>query len=91
VIWIIGQLYAVLLFKSRALRFLGRFFGRSVGSLLQIMLLHRVTHPVMGPEHASGMPPPIFYRQSSTNDLGAMAHRVGAKHLVLKAHGGSIK
>jgi ribonuclease Z len=29
------------------------------------------------------MPPPIFYRQSTTSELGAMVHRVGAKHLLL--------
>ena len=37
----------------------------------------------MGPPHGSTMPPPIFYRQSATNDLGAMAKRVGAKILML--------
>jgi ribonuclease Z len=47
------------------------------------IIVHSNTHPVMGPDHDSGMPPPIFYRQSSTSDLGAMAQRVGAKHLVL--------
>ena len=29
------------------------------------------------------MPPPIFFRQSTASDLGAMAQRAGAKHLVL--------
>jgi ribonuclease Z len=29
------------------------------------------------------MPPPIFYRQSTAFDLGAMAKRVGAKYLML--------
>jgi ribonuclease Z len=29
------------------------------------------------------MPPPIFYRQSLVTDLGAMAQRVGARHLML--------
>jgi ribonuclease Z len=37
----------------------------------------------MGPDQGSGMPPPIFYRQSLASDLGAMAKRVGAKHLML--------
>jgi len=37
----------------------------------------------MGPERDSGMPPPLFYRQSSASDLGAMAQRAGAKSLVL--------
>jgi len=36
------------------------------------------------------MPPPIYYRQSSTTDLGAMAKRVGAKHLMLTHMGPSI-
>ena len=45
--------------------------------------MHSTIHPVMGPDRDSGMPPPIFYRQSSASDLGAMAQRAGAKHLVL--------
>jgi len=47
------------------------------------VIVHTTLHPVMGPDKSSGMPPPIFYRQSSTSDLGAMAKRVGAKYLVL--------
>jgi ribonuclease Z len=47
------------------------------------VIVHSTIHPVMGPDRDSGMPPPIFYRQSSASDLGAMAHRTGAKHLVL--------
>jgi ribonuclease Z len=47
------------------------------------VIVHSAIHPVMGPERDSGMPPPIFYRQSSASDLGAMAQRTGAKHLVL--------
>ena len=43
------------------------------------IIVHSTMHPVMGPDRDSGMPPPIFYRQSSTTDLGAMAKRVGAK------------
>jgi ribonuclease Z len=45
--------------------------------------VHSTMHPVMDPERGSGMPPPTFYRQSTTPDLGAMATRVGAKHLML--------
>src|SRR5215208_5057107 len=47
------------------------------------IIVHSTMHPVMGPDRDSGMPPPIFYRQSGTTDLGAMAKRVGAKHLML--------
>jgi ribonuclease Z len=47
------------------------------------IIVHSTTHPVMGPDKASGMPPLIYYRQSNTPDLGAMAKRAGAKHLVL--------
>jgi ribonuclease Z len=47
------------------------------------VIVHSTMHPVMGPDRDSGMPPPIFWRQSSTTDLGAMAKRVGAKHLML--------
>jgi ribonuclease Z len=47
------------------------------------VIVHSTMHPVMGPDHDSGMPPPVFYRQSTSTDLGAMAQRVGAKHLML--------
>ena len=47
------------------------------------IIVHSTIHPVMGPDRDSGMPPPIFHRQSSATDLGAMAQRTGAKHLVL--------
>jgi ribonuclease Z len=47
------------------------------------VIVHSTMHPVMGPERDSGMPPPVFYRQSNTTDLGAMAKRVDAKHLML--------
>jgi ribonuclease Z len=47
------------------------------------VIVHSTIHPVMGPDRDSGMPPPIFYRQSSASDLGAMAQRAGAKNLVL--------
>ena len=36
----------------------------------------------MGPDGKSGFPPPIYYRQSTATDLGAMADRAGAKHLM---------
>src|SRR5262249_5842948 len=30
------------------------------------VIVHSTMHPVMGPGHDSGMPPPVFYRQSAT-------------------------
>jgi ribonuclease Z len=47
------------------------------------VIVHSTIHPVMGPDRDSGMPPPLFYRQPSAPDLGAMAKRVGARYLVL--------
>src|SRR6476620_8051363 len=47
------------------------------------VIVHSTMHPVMGPQGGSGMPAPLFFRQSSTPDLGAMAKRTGAKVLVL--------
>src|SRR5262249_14464371 len=54
------------------------------------VIVHSTMHSVMGPDRDSGMPPPIFYRQSSTSDLVAMAKRVGAKHLMLTHMGPPI-
>jgi len=47
------------------------------------IIVHSAIHPVMGPDKDSGMPPPIFYRQSTASDLGALAKRAGVKHLML--------
>lgn len=47
------------------------------------VIVHSTTHPNMGPEKGGGMPPPIFYRQSIAPDIGAMAERAGAKHVIL--------
>jgi ribonuclease Z len=47
------------------------------------VIVHSAFHPVMGPERDSGMPLPVFYRQSLASDLGAMAKRTGAKYLML--------
>jgi ribonuclease Z len=47
------------------------------------IIVHSTIHPVMGPDRESGMRPDGFYRQSTASDLGAMAQRAGAKHLVL--------
>jgi ribonuclease Z len=54
------------------------------------VIVHSTMHPVMGPDRDSGMPPRVFYRQSGTTDLGAMAKRVGAKYLMLTHLGPSI-
>ncbi len=47
------------------------------------IIVHSTMHPVMGPDRDSGMPPAVYHRQAGTGDLGAMAKRVGAKHLML--------
>ncbi|MEM1046123.1 MAG: MBL fold metallo-hydrolase [Pseudomonadota bacterium] len=47
------------------------------------ILVHSTIHPVMGPDRDSGFPPPIFYRQSTASDLGALAARAGVKTLML--------
>lgn len=47
------------------------------------IIVHSTIHPVMGPDKDSGFPPPIYFRQSTATDLGAMAERTGAKHLML--------
>jgi ribonuclease Z len=47
------------------------------------IIVHSTIHPVLGPDKGNVMEPPIFYRQSTAPDLGAMAKRVGAKHLML--------
>jgi len=47
------------------------------------VIVHSTMHPAMGPDRDSGMPAPIYHRQAGTADLGAMAKRAGAKHLML--------
>lgn len=47
------------------------------------IIVHSTIHPVMGPDKDSGFPPPIYFRQSTATDLGSMAKRTGAKHLML--------
>jgi ribonuclease Z len=47
------------------------------------VIVHSTIHPVMGPDKDSGFPAPIYFRQSTALDLGAMAERTGAKHLML--------
>lgn len=46
------------------------------------VVVHSTIHPVMGPDKDSGFPPPVYFRQSTAKDLGAMAERAGAKHLM---------
>jgi ribonuclease Z len=47
------------------------------------IIVHTAFHPVMAPGNGRGLPAPIYYRQSTVRDLGAMAQRAGAKHLML--------
>ena len=47
------------------------------------VIVHSTIHPVMAPDKGSGMPAPFYFRQSTATDLGAMAKRTGAKHLML--------
>jgi len=47
------------------------------------IIVHSVVHPIMAPGKGSGMFPYAYLRQSSAPDLGAMAQRAGAKHLML--------
>lgn len=47
------------------------------------VIVHSTIHPVMGPDKDSGFPAPVYYRQSTATDLGAMAKRVEASHLML--------
>ncbi len=47
------------------------------------IIVHSTIHPVMGPDKDSGFPPPIYFRQSTATDLGAMAKRTGSEHLML--------
>jgi len=47
------------------------------------IIVHSAIHPVMGPDHGSGMYPYAYYRQTTVPDLGAMAQRAGAKYLML--------
>lgn len=47
------------------------------------IIVHSTIHPVMGPDGSTGFPPPIYFRQSTATDLGAMAERTGSDHLML--------
>ena len=54
------------------------------------IIVHSAFHPVLGPDQGSGFPALSYYRQSLAPDLGAMAKRVGAKHLMLTHLGPSL-
>jgi len=47
------------------------------------ILVHSTIHPFIGPEYGSTFPAPIFYRQSTSVDLGALAKRANVSHLML--------
>lgn len=47
------------------------------------ILVHSVIHPVFGPGAGSKFPPPVYLRQSTATDLGAMAERAGVGTLVM--------
>jgi ribonuclease Z len=47
------------------------------------IIVHSAIHPIMAPDKGSGMYPHAYHRQPNVSDLGAMAHRAGAKHLIL--------
>jgi ribonuclease Z len=47
------------------------------------IIVHSTIHPIMAPEKGSGFFPHAYYRQSNAFDLGALAKRTGAKHLML--------
>ena len=40
-------------------------------------------YPIMGPDKNSGMYPYAYHRQTNASDLGALAQRAGARHLML--------
>lgn len=47
------------------------------------VIVHSTMHPVMSPGKGSDIPARVYFRQAETGDLGAMAQRVGARHLML--------
>lgn len=47
------------------------------------VLVHSVIHPIFDPESGSSFPAPLFYRQSTAPDLGALAHRASVDQLLL--------
>jgi ribonuclease Z len=47
------------------------------------IIVHSTIHPIMAPDKGSGFFPHAYHRQSNAFDLGALAQRAGAKHLML--------
>lgn len=47
------------------------------------VIVHSTIHPVMGPDRDSGFPSPIYFRQSTASDLGALAKRTKSRYLML--------
>lgn len=47
------------------------------------VLVHSTIHTIFGPDGGSTFPAPIFFRQSTATDLGAMAERAKVPHLML--------
>lgn len=47
------------------------------------VIVNTTIHPVLSPERGASTPPAVYYRQSNATDLGAMAHRDGARVLML--------
>ena len=47
------------------------------------IIVHSTIHPIMGPDKNSGMYPYAYHRQTNASDLGALAQRAGARHLML--------
>lgn len=54
------------------------------------VIVHSAVHPVLAPDAGSGMPAPIYDRQSNVRDIAAMAQRDGAKVLMLTHLGPSL-
>jgi ribonuclease Z len=47
------------------------------------IIVQSAIHPIMSPDKGTGMPPILFYRQSTATDIGAMAKRAEVKHVML--------
>jgi ribonuclease Z len=47
------------------------------------IIVNSTIHSVFAPGNGSSFPPLVYFRQSNAADLGAMAQRTGAKHLML--------
>jgi len=65
-----------------ATRFLDIRSSGEIGEGVDI-IVHSAFHPVLGPDRRQRISALSYYRQSLASDLGAMANRVGAKHLML--------